>query len=82
MAELTKQERELAYKAGYALPAINFDALEAVPKEQRVPGVHHCPFAEGDPQREHWLRGLADRLDGADSYDPAAVAAEVRKELG
>jgi hypothetical protein len=81
MAELTKKDRELAYKAGYALPGIDFDQLEAVPEDKRFPGVHHCPFDDDDPQADEWKKGLADALEKRASYDPAELAAEIRKGL-
>jgi hypothetical protein len=74
---------ERAYKAGRALLTVDWSPVEDVTTpEQRAPGVHHCPFAEGDPLRDHWLQGLKDALGETADYDPAAVLAEVNAELG
>ena len=68
-----------AYKAGYALPNVVW--LPDATPEQRTPGVHHCPFAPGDPQREYWLRGLKDALT-APVRDPKQIINEIDSELG
>lgn len=91
MAELSKKAIEKAYKAGYALPGIDWtDEVHGdVPDEKRGPGVHHCPFSD-DPrepdqvkQREAWLRGLKDRLEKmAAQKSPADVLAEIKEEIG
>lgn len=95
MAELTKREAEKAYNAGYALPTVDWSPALAMHDELGdgtgisdakartqllTPGPHHCPFAEGDPQRDHWLRGLRARLTEP-AKDPAAIVADIDKEL-
>jgi truncated hemoglobin YjbI len=67
-----------AYSAGRALPSVQWP--EDATDEQRTPGVHHCPFAVGDPQRDEWLRGLKDAL-GAPTKDPAKIVKEINDEL-
>lgn len=78
MADLSKKDAEKAYKAGYALPSVQWP--EGATDEQRTPGVHHCPFSEGDPQRVEWLKGLKDAL-GAPTQDPASILKEIDDEL-
>ena len=58
---LTKLERSKAYAAGRA--AHNVQWPEGTPDEVKAPGLHHCPFAEGDPQREEWLKGYAEVIE-------------------
>lgn len=70
---------ERAYKAGYRLPAVEW--REGATDEQRTPGVHHCPFAPGDPLRDEWLRGLKAALE-APTQDPATIIREINDELG
>ena len=57
---MDKKAESMAYKAGYALPRVTFP--EEITSEHRALGLHHCPFAEGDPQRAAWARGLQDAL--------------------
>lgn len=77
---MNSTEAQKAYQAGKTLPDVQWpDDLE-LPPEKRVLGVHHCPFAEGDPQREMWLKGLRDRLEEP-AADPKKVLAEIKKEL-
>lgn len=78
MAELSKKALQKAYNAGKHSLTIVWgpDATD----DQRRPGMHHCPFPEGDPQRDEWARGLADAL-GGDRYDPATILREVRDEI-
>ena len=78
MADVSKEALGKAYKAGYALPGIEWpqDATD----EQKTPGVHHCPFSPGDPQRDEWLKGLKDRLTGPKD-DPAAIVKQIDAEL-
>jgi hypothetical protein len=74
---------ERAYKAGYALPSVNWTpVLDVTTPEQRTPGVHHCPFAEGDPLRAHWMNGLRARLSEQEPYDPAAIIEHIEDEIG
>jgi hypothetical protein len=95
VAELTKKDAEKAYQAGRALASVNWDqaiemhddmgkgvGIDDAKARGRLftPGVHHCPFAEDDPQRKHWLRGLRERL-AEPTQDPAAIIAEIDKEL-
>ena len=92
----TKAALEKAYQAGRALPSIDWDPAiqlhddlgkgtgiepgDEAEAKLRTPGVHHCPFAEGDPQRDAWLRGLRDRLKEP-TEDPATIVAAIDKEL-
>lgn len=73
-----KEALEKAYKAGKASLSIVWgdDATD----EQRRPGMHHCPFPPGDPQRVEWARGLQDAL-GGDTFDPATIQKEIKDEL-
>jgi hypothetical protein len=79
----TKAAKEKAYKAGYALPTVQWPA-EAT-DEQRTPGVHHCPFDARDPdqaeERAAWLEGLKDALS-VPVKDPATILKEIDDELG
>lgn len=75
---MNKTEAEKAYKAGYALPSVQWP--EDATDRQRTPGVHHCPFSEGDPQRGEWLKGLRDALEGP-AQDPATILREINDEL-
>jgi hypothetical protein len=52
---------------------------DSVEEGQRDPGPHHCPFAEGDPQRAAWLRGLADALEAP--KDHAKLVQSIRDEI-
>lgn len=58
---MTKKEADLAFKAGRLAHTIVWP--DDMPDEQKAPGVHHCPFPEGDPQRAEWLRGYADVIE-------------------
>lgn len=75
---MTKKAEDKAYNAGKASLTIVWgpDATD----EQRRPGMHHCPFAEGDPQRIAWAKGLEDAL-GGDRFDPATILREIRDEI-
>jgi hypothetical protein len=69
---MTKLAERKAYDAGRAL--IRVDWPDDAPADQKRLGEHHCPFAEGDPQREPWLRGLRDALlDQSDEKERAAL---------
>lgn len=75
--------QERARKAGYALPSVNWGpVLDVTTPEQRAVGIHHCPFAEGDPLREHWLNGLKERLSESEPFDPAAIIEDIQEEIG
>lgn len=64
------QERK-AYDAGRALVRVQWP--EDTPVDTRL-GEHHCPFAEGDEQRDAWLRGLRDAmLDQGDESERRAL---------
>ena len=76
---MSESAAKKAYKAGYALPTVVWPPDATA--EQRTPGVHHCPFAPGDPQREAWLKGLRDKLSEP-TKDPSAVLKEIEGELG
>lgn len=69
----------MAYKAGYALPSVVWPD-DATDDQKRV-GVHHCPFAEGDPQRTHWLKGLRDSLEEPDPRERANLVKRLDDEL-
>jgi hypothetical protein len=79
-AEAAKSAEEQAYNGGRSLASVT-EWPDSVPAELRGPGLHHCPFAEGDPQREHWLQGLRDGLDEP-RPDPADVLKQIDDELG
>lgn len=85
MAEekLTKRAETKAYDAGRANARMT-TWPDTIPEEFRMPGVRHCPFAEGDPQREPWLRGLRDGLVVQEEQDKArkSTLSEIDKELG
>lgn len=79
MADLAQDK---AYRAGYAC-AMTIQWPPEVADDKRHPGPHHCPFAEGDPQRDAWLRGLRDgwrRLEEQQKARKAALA-QLEKEL-
>ncbi len=64
-----------AYNAGYALPLVQWP--EDATDEQRTPGVHHCPFADNQPEEKvAWLEGLRNAL-AAPTKDPAAILEEI-----
>lgn len=75
---MTKKEAQAAYDAGKHSLTIQWppDATD----EQRRPGMKHCPFSEGDPQRVEWAKGLEDAL-GGDRFDPATILREIRDEI-
>jgi len=75
---MNKAEAQAAYDAGRAFMAIQWP--EDAPEEQRKPGVQHCPFPEGDPQRAEWLRGLQDALGGNET-DRATILKEISDEI-
>jgi hypothetical protein len=59
---------------------------EDATREQRTPGVHHCPF-DDDPrkpdqlaQRKAWLEGLKARLS-APTKDPKEILSDIDAEL-
>jgi hypothetical protein len=82
VADEAKSADEQAYNGGYALASVT-EWPESVPSELRGPGVHHCPFAEGDEQRAHWLEGLRDALAEQQARpDPSDVLKEIDEELG
>ena len=51
---MNKAEAQKAYNAGKASLSIVWpdDAAD----DQRRPGMHHCPFALDDPQRQSWRK--------------------------
>lgn len=79
----TKAAKEKAYKAGYALPSVQWP--EDATAELVTPGVHHCPFDALNPdqaeERAAWLAGLKARLE-LPTRDPAAILEEINDELG
>jgi hypothetical protein len=78
MASKAKTAADMAYKAGKQSLSIVWG--EDATDEQRTPGMHHCPFSPGDPQREEWARGLKDAL-GGDRFDPATILKQINDEL-
>ncbi len=66
----TKTPEDMAYKAGYRLPDVQWPELdEDDPRDPSVlltPGVHHNPFDLRVPEQKDealaWLQGLKDRL--------------------
>lgn len=81
--ESAKSPEEMAYKAGYALPSVNWP--EDATDEQRQPGMHHCPFNPDLPEQadeaQAWAKGLRDAL-GRPVKDPAEVIAELDAVIG
>jgi hypothetical protein len=78
----TKAEREAAYRAGSKALAISWPDTSELPEEQKVPGPHLNPFGDDRPEeRQAWLEGLRDGLEGRVAYDPATIVKEINDEL-
>lgn len=78
---MSAKAQRMAYDAGRALPRVEWP--DEIPVEQRQVGEHHCPFAEGDPQREAWLRGLRDSLsEQLDDKARAQLLKRIEDEVG
>lgn len=78
---MTRLAERKAYDAGRALPRVAWpdDATD----DQKRLGEHHCPFAEGDPQRDAWLRGLRDALlDQGDKGEREKLLGRLEKAVG
>lgn len=78
---MNRQAERMAYDAGRASVRIVWpdDATD----RQRQLGEHHCPFEEGDPQREPWLRGLRDALtEQLDDKGRASLLKRLEDEVG
>jgi hypothetical protein len=80
LSRMTAAEAKAAYTAGKHSVSIVWPEDTNVTPEQQAPGPHHCPFAEGDPQRIEWLKGLEAAL-GGDTFDPATVLKTIREEI-
>ena len=78
---VTKAEKDEAFRAGYALPSVQWP--EDASDEQRTPGIHHCPFSnEFDPElRIAWAEGLKAAL-GQPTKDPTEIIAELDEAIG
>jgi hypothetical protein len=58
LSRMTAAEAKAAYKAGKHSVSIVWPEDTNVTPEQQAPGPHHCPFAEGDPQRIERLKAV------------------------
>jgi hypothetical protein len=79
-ATVVSDETEAAYRAGSKVLAADFSSIED--PEKASPGVHLNPFGDDRPEeRDAWLNGLKDALEGKTSYDPATIIKEINDEL-
>ena len=74
------KQTDAAYRAGTKVLSVD---LSAIPdEEKRKPGAHLNPFGNDRPEeKQAWLQGLRDALEGKASYEPATVLKEINDEL-
>lgn len=74
------KETDAAYRAGSKVLSVD---LSAIPDEKkRKPGAHLNPFGNDRPEeKQAWLQGLRDTLEGKASYDPATLLKEINDDL-
>jgi hypothetical protein len=77
---VSKKETDAARRAGSKVLIADLSAIEDPEKAQ--PGVHLCPFGLDRPEeRQAWLEGLQDALEGKVSYDPVKLVKEIKDEI-
>ena len=73
-------ETEAAYRAGTKVLAADFSSIED--PEKATPGTHLNPFGDDRPdERDAWLEGLRDALEGKVAYDPATILKQIDDDL-
>lgn len=76
---MDREAERMAYDAGRSLPRVLWDEDDDPPEI----GERHCPFADGDPQKDAWLRGLRDAVESQlPARDRANLIRRINDKVG